>query len=63
MIMAYNKTINTKQSYDVYRQGAANLALEGMSLSYTQNKLALLYQAGKITKTELIQKAIEHARS
>lgn len=53
---------NNEESY-IYRQGLANLALEGMNLSYRQQKLVRQYHKGKISREEFTVKAIEYARS
>tara|TARA_A200000113_G_scaffold225042_1_gene244600 strand:- start:834 stop:1067 length:234 start_codon:yes stop_codon:yes gene_type:complete len=48
---------------NVYEQGIANLKLEGMHWTPEQDQMAREYLAGEIGKKELIQKALEYARS
>lgn len=50
------------QNY-LYEQGIANLKLEGMNIDLEQDKLARSYLAGSISKKDLIQKALDYARS
>lgn len=47
----------------LYNQGLANLKLEGMSLDIEQDRLARQYLAGEISKQQLIQEALNYARS
>lgn len=47
----------------VYEQGIANLKLEGMHWTPEQDQIAREYLSGQISRKELIQKAIEYARS
>lgn len=50
-------------SAKLYRQGLANLRLEGLDLTYSQHKIVRCYQTGKISRAELIEKAAAYARS
>lgn len=54
--------ISSDQEF-IYAQGKANLALEGMHLSAEQDEIARNYQSGNITKDQMIQKALEYART
>lgn len=47
----------------LYNQGLANLKLEGMSLDAEQDRLARQYLAGEMSKQQLIQEALNYARS
>ena len=47
----------------LYRQGLANLRIEGMVLHLKQHKLAMQYQAGTITHSEFLDKALAYART
>tara|TARA_R110002072_G_scaffold73375_2_gene174842 strand:+ start:803 stop:979 length:177 start_codon:yes stop_codon:yes gene_type:complete len=46
-----------------YRQGVANLKLEGMSLTAEQDQIARSYHAGKLTKQQMVKKALAYART
>lgn len=46
-----------------YKQGLANLALEGLSLSDKQDQLVRDYHAGRITKDVFLRKVTDNARS
>lgn len=52
----------TEQDY-IYDQGIANLKLEGMSLTEEQESIAKRYQAGQLSRVELIKEALEYART
>ncbi len=52
-----------KQRHELYYQGLANLKIEGMELTRAQHKIVLAYQSGKISRKELIEKALRYARS
>ena len=56
------KLLSKKQEI-VYRQGVANLKLEGMSLSEKQDRIARNYQTGRLTRPELIKEALRYART
>lgn len=56
------RSLSKKQEL-IYQQGVANLKLEGMSLTKEQDRIARNYQAGQLTRTELIKEALEYART
>lgn len=58
MSVAKKKDKNSKG----YRQGLANLALEGLHLTPAQNRLVMRYHRGEISKAELLKKAADYAR-
>lgn len=53
----------TKKSKIIYRQGIANLGLEGMRLSLTEHKMVYKYHSGELTRQEFISQALAYARS
>lgn len=54
-------TIN-EQNF-LYDQGIANLKLEGMGFDAEQDVIARKYLSGEISKQQLIQEALQYARS
>lgn len=54
---------SSKTKKFIYRQGLANLRLEGMTLEAQQHRMVLEYQNGKLSHRELIDKALAYARS
>ena len=54
---------NVKEQDYLYEQGIANLRLEGMNLDSEQDRLARMYLAGELNKKQLLQEALEYARS
>jgi len=48
---------------DTYRQGMANLKLEGLRLKLSQHRLVMAYHSGVLSREEFIHKATEYARS
>lgn len=56
------KSLSKKQE-TVYKQGIANLKLEGMSLSEKQDRIARNYQTDQLTRPELIKEALGYART
>ncbi len=47
----------------IYDQGIANLKLEGMDLDDQQDQIARKYISGEISRQQLIQEALQYARS
>jgi len=47
----------------IYRQGVANLRIEGMPMTRAQHRLAMNYQDGKLTHREFVEQALAYARS
>ena len=47
----------------IYDQGIANLKLEGMDLDDQQDQIARKYISGEISRHQLIQEALQYARS
>lgn len=55
--------MSEKVNERVYKQGIANLKLEGMQWTAEQDKMARQYLSGEISKQQLIKEALQYARS
>jgi hypothetical protein len=55
--------VSRKEKKFTYRQGVANLRIEGMPMTRAQHRLAMNYQDGKLTHREFVEQALAYARS